>query len=62
MLLYCIRHGETSYNAEGRIQGQFDTPLSPLGRKQSEAIARVLAGARIEVVYSSPLMRAYDTA
>jgi probable phosphoglycerate mutase len=62
MLLYCIRHGETTFNAEGRIQGQHDTQLSPLGKMQSEAIARALADSAIEVVYSSPLARAYETA
>jgi len=62
MLLYCIRHGETTFNAEGRIQGQHDSQLSPLGRKQSEAIARALADVKIEVVFSSPLSRAFETA
>lgn len=62
MLLYCIRHGETTYNAEGRIQGQLDTPLSPLGLRQSEAIAKALAEIPIELVISSPLARAYETA
>lgn len=62
MLLYCIRHGETTYNAEGRIQGQYDTQLSPLGRLQSEAIARALCESGIEAVYTSPLSRAYETA
>lgn len=62
MLLYCIRHGETTFNAEGRIQGQLNTPLSPLGVKQSEAIARAMAELPIELVISSPLARAFDTA
>jgi broad specificity phosphatase PhoE len=62
MLLYCIRHGETTYNAEGRIQGQHDTQLSPLGQKQSEAIARALCEAGIQAVFASPLTRAFETA
>jgi broad specificity phosphatase PhoE len=62
MLLYCIRHGETTFNAEGRIQGRHDSQLSPLGRKQSEAVARALRDAPIEAVYSSPLSRAVETA
>lgn len=62
MLLYCIRHGETTFNAEGRIQGQHDTQLSPLGKQQSQAIARALADVAVEVVYSSPLSRALETA
>ncbi|MBA4017071.1 MAG: histidine phosphatase family protein [Pirellula sp.] len=62
MLLYVIRHGETTFNAEGRIQGQLDTQLSPLGRAQAEAIARGMAGSDIEAVFASPLSRAYETA
>lgn len=62
MLLYCVRHGESAYNAENRIQGQSDVPLSPLGCRQSEALAAALAGHPIEAVYSSPLRRARETA
>ena len=66
MLLYCVRHGETTFNAEGRIQGRLDTPLSPAGMKQCELIAAALAAiARerpIDFVVSSPLRRALDTA
>ena len=62
MILHCIRHGESIYNAEGRIQGQSDVPLSKLGRKQSEAVAAALAGSPIEALYSSPLRRAMETA
>lgn len=62
MLLYCIRHGETTYNAEGRIQGQFDTQLSPLGVRQAAAIAKALAAEPIEAVIASPLARAWETA
>jgi broad specificity phosphatase PhoE len=62
MLLYCIRHGESSYNAEGRIQGQSDVPLSELGRRQSEAVAKALDNLPIDAVYSSPLRRAMQTA
>lgn len=62
MLLYCIRHGESCYNAEGRIQGQSDVPLSELGRRQGEAVAAALAGEPIEAIYASPLRRAMQTA
>jgi probable phosphoglycerate mutase len=62
MLLYCIRHGESTYNSEGRIQGQANIPLSPLGRLQSEAVGRALLGLPIEAIYSSPLARAAETA
>jgi len=62
MLLYLARHGETTYNAEGRIQGQEDTALSELGRRQAHLLALALAEQGIEAVYSSPLARAYHTA
>ena len=62
MLLYCIRHGESTYNAEGRVQGQSDVPLSETGRRQGEAVAAALAGLPIEALYASPLRRALQTA
>jgi len=62
MILYCIRHGESTYNAEGRVQGQSDVPLSALGQRQSEAVAAALAGNPVEAVYASPLRRAFETA
>jgi probable phosphoglycerate mutase len=62
MLLYLIRHGESTFNAEGRIQGQSEAPLSELGRRQGEAAADALAGRPIDAVYSSPLCRALETA
>lgn len=62
MILYCVRHGESTYNAEGRVQGQSDVPLSELGRRQGEAVARALADVGLEAIYSSPLRRAYETA
>lgn len=62
MILYCVRHGQSTYNAEGRIQGQSNVPLSELGRRQGEAVARALADEPIEALYCSPLRRALDTA
>lgn len=62
MILYCVRHGESQYNAEGRIQGQFDVPLSELGKRQSLAVAEELAQYPIDVVIASPLSRALETA
>ncbi len=62
MILYCVRHGESTYNAEGRVQGQSDVPLSELGLRQAHAVAAALAEAPIEAVYSSPLQRAYQVA
>jgi probable phosphoglycerate mutase len=62
MNLYCVRHGQSAYNAEGRIQGQCDVPLSPHGLRQSQALAEALAGLSIEEVIASPLARARQTA
>ena len=62
MLFYCVRHGESVYNAERRIQGQSNVPLSPLGREQSRAVAAALVRLPIDAVYASPLARALETA
>jgi broad specificity phosphatase PhoE len=62
MILYCVRHGETLFNAAGRIQGQTDSELSPLGLRQCQAVATAFAGQPIEAIYSSPLRRAREGA
>lgn len=62
MLLYCLRHGESTYNAEGRVQGQSDVPLTELGRRQGEAAAEALANVGLQMIFASPLRRAYQTA
>ena len=60
--LFLVRHAQSVWNAERRIQGQMDAPLSELGRAQARALAERLAGGRWEAVYSSDLRRAFDTA
>jgi 2,3-bisphosphoglycerate-dependent phosphoglycerate mutase len=60
--LLLIRHGETAWNAEHRIQGQLDIPLSPLGVLQSARLAECLANEPIDAVYSSGQSRAWLTA
>jgi len=57
-----IRHGQSQGNAEGRFGGHTDTPLSPRGRKQAQATARVLASEKFSAIYSSDLPRAIETA
>ena len=59
---YFLRHGETTWNAEGRTQGQIDAPLSDLGRRQAMSAAEALRGEKIDRIVASPLSRARDTA
>jgi len=61
-MLHLVRHGESTFNAEGRIQGHSDVPLSERGCQQSQAVADALVDVLIEAVYSSPLRRAHETA
>ena len=60
--LFVVRHGETAWNAEGRIQGHTDIGLNSLGVAQAEAVGRRLARERFDAVYSSDLIRAFHTA
>ena len=60
--LIVVRHGETLWNAGGRLQGHLDSGLSPLGVRQAEAIARRLGQERFAALYSSDLGRALQTA
>ena len=57
-----IRHGETDWNVEHRYQGSTDIPLNALGRKQVKWLADSMRGEPWDVIYSSPSMRAFDTA
>ena len=57
-----VRHGETAWNAEGRVQGQLDIPLNETGRAQARATAKALAGQDFTAIYCSDLMRVRQTA
>ncbi|KAG2719860.1 hypothetical protein I3760_02G010800 [Carya illinoinensis] len=58
-----VRHGETEWNADGRIQGHLDVELNDSGRQQASAVAdRLSREGKISVVYSSDLKRALETA
>ena len=57
-----IRHGETVWNKDAKLQGQTDIPLSEKGIQQAIALSKRLAGWKIEAVYASSLSRAIKTA
>jgi broad specificity phosphatase PhoE len=57
-----IRHGQSTWNREHRIQGQLDPPLSNEGRRQAELVGRRLSGRSFAGFYSSDLKRALETA
>ncbi len=60
--IVAVRHGETAWNAEMRMQGQLDTRLSARGRWQAARAGQALAGEGIEAIVASDLSRAFDTA
>jgi len=60
--LLLVRHGETDWNREGRVQGHSDVALNDTGRAQARKLAETLAREQIDAVYSSDLRRARDTA
>lgn len=62
MKLYIIRHGETDWNKSFRLQGQSDIPLNEYGRELAVITSEALKDVHFDVIYSSPLSRAYETA
>lgn len=56
--LILLRHGQTEYNATSRMQGQLDTDLSDLGRRQALAVSHTIAGFDPIAIVSSDLRRA----
>ena len=63
MILHLVRHGESTWNLEGRLQGQvMDVPLTPEGRRQAAAAAKRLSKHRLAAVWSSDQARALESA
>ncbi len=60
--LLLVRHGETDWNADGRLQGHTDRPLSDYGRWQARRLAEELADEELDAIYASDLARARETA
>jgi len=60
--IIAIRHGETAWNVDTRIQGQLDVPLNDTGRWQAQRLGRAVADEGISAIYASDLLRAYETA
>lgn len=60
--LALVRHGQTDWNLEGRLQGQTDIPLNDTGHEQARAVGRQVAGEGWNLVVASPLGRAQQTA
>ena len=60
--MIAIRHGETAWNVGGRLQGQTDIELNAKGLEQARLLAQRLGQERLDAIYSSDLLRAYQTA
>ena len=60
--LIAIRHGETAWNVDTRIQGHLDIPLNDTGLWQARQVARALVGEPLSAIYASDLQRAHTTA
>lgn len=60
--IYITRHGETVWNIDKRFQGWGNSPLTDLGKKQANTLRNRLRDMDIDVIYTSPIGRAYETA
>ncbi|MBO6242359.1 MAG: histidine phosphatase family protein [Butyrivibrio sp.] len=62
MKIYVTRHGQTDYNAQSRMQGRIDIPLNERGKEQAGITRKKIGDVKFDAVYSSPLIRAVETA
>ncbi|GGD80654.1 histidine phosphatase family protein [Paenibacillus nasutitermitis] len=61
-IIYLVRHGQTQWNVEHKLQGHQDSPLTELGLRQAEWLSESIANEQIDVIYSSSSLRARRTA
>ena len=61
-MIYIVRHGQTEYNVIGRYGGRIDVPLNDNGIKQAHELHEILKDIKFDLVFSSPLHRALQTA
>ena len=61
-MIFFVRHGETDYNTQGRVQGQLDIPLNDNGINQAKQLSENLKEYKIDIIFCSPLLRARKTA
>jgi broad specificity phosphatase PhoE len=61
-MIYIVRHGQTDFNVSGRYGGRIDTPLNEKGISQAYELHELLKDIKFDLVFSSPLNRAYQTA
>ena len=62
MNIYVLRHGQTDYNEQGKFQGQIDIPINQKGVEQVKKEAKELSNIKFDLIFSSPLKRAIQTA
>ena len=62
MKLYVARHGQTQWNAENKVCGRTDQPLTEVGISQAQALAEKAENLGIDLIIASPLQRAYRMA
>lgn len=62
MIIYVARHGQTDFNIQGRYAGSTDVPLNNAGLQQAENLSEKLADKSFDIIISSPMKRARQTA
>ena len=61
-MIYLVRHGQTDWNLENRIQGHLDMPLNDTGRNEARQCRKKLASVKMDKIIASDLLRAKETA